>query len=187
MTTFIILEFVLILVLVIVAFWQGSLIYAQFLGAPSVNSSREAIRTALKLSTLEKGETIIDLGCGSGDVLIIAAKEFGATGFGVERSPFYYFLAKANVWIHGQSKKVTIRFGDFTKLESELTKADVLYLYLLNSVLAKIEPWIFKTVKKETRIVSLAFQFPNHKPNKREFAITLGKKTAVRLYTGDKP
>lgn len=182
-----VIQIIIILVLLGIIFWQGSLIYAQFLGAPSVNSSREAVRAALKLSALKKDETIIDLGCGNCDVLILAAKEFGATGFGVERSPFYFLLAKLNVWIHGQSKKITVLFGDFKKLENELKEADVLYLYLLNSVLAKIEPWIFETVRKEVRIVSLAFQFPNHRPLQTKHAVTLGKKTAIRLYAGDKP
>jgi len=177
-----ILEITILVILSVALFWQASLIYAQFLGAPSVNSNKEAILEAFKLAEVKGGETVVDLGCGNGSTLILAAKRFGAKGIGIERSPFYYLLAKLNVLKNGYSKDVQIYFGDFKKLERDIQNADVVYLYLLNSVLANIEDWLFSNIRSDTRVVSLAFSFCKHKPIKTSSANNLGRKTKIELY-----
>lgn len=182
MTIFII-EIIIGGILLIEIFWLLCLTFSQIFGAPTVYSSKKAIFDALKLSDLKKGETIIDLGCGNARSLIIAAQEFGAKGIGFEYSLFYYLIARWRVYLSGNNKNIKIFFGNFKKAEKYLENADVVYLYLLNSVLKKIEIWLFKSVGKKTKIVSLAFYFPNHKPKKVIDTKTLGQKTKIRLYT----
>lgn len=175
-------QIIVLMLVLLIAFWQASLIYAQILGAPSVNSSQRAISEAFKLAGLKKGEIVVDLGSGSGLALIIAASKFGAKGVGVERSPFYYLLSKIKVFLSGCSKDVKIYFGDFRRVEKQVQKADVVYLYLLNSVLENIESWIFGIIGDKTRIVSLAFYFPNKKPISTTTTLNLGRKTIISLY-----
>lgn len=165
-----------------IVFWLISLIFAQLFGAPTVHSSRQAVMDTLKLSDLKKDELIVDLGCGSARVLIMAAKEFGAKGVGIDRSPFCYLISKFNVFLAGQQKRVKIYFGSFEKNEKYLNKADVVYLYLLNSVNRKIEDWLFRNVPAEARIVSLSFDFERHRPKKEVETRTLHHTTKARLY-----
>lgn len=165
-----------------VVFWQASLIFAQILGAPSVYSNSEAIFQALKLAELKKGGLIIDLGCGDARSLIIAAKKFGAHGIGVERSPFCFLKSKLNVLLAHESRNITILFGDFKVAEKYLKKADVIYLYLLNSVLKNIESWLFENISAKTKVVSLAFEFSDHKPKETSETKNLGRITKLRLY-----
>lgn len=174
---------IILIVALAILFWQGSLIYAQILGAPTVYSNGKAIIDALALSQLKKSETVIDLGCGNAKSLIIAVKRFGAKGIGVERSPFCYLKSRWNVALAGESKNIKIIFGDFRKAEEELQNADVVYLYLLNSVLKSIESWLFDNIKKETRVVSLAFSFPRRKVIKKSKTRNLGRETVLRLYS----
>lgn len=177
----IIFEIFISLVLLVVAFWQVCLIYAQILGAPSVYANKNAIIDACRLAGLKKGETLVDLGCGDGRSLIIAVREFGAKGIGIERSPYCYLKSKLNVFLSGQ-KNIKILFGDIQKYDREVSNADVIYVYLLNSVLKKIEDWIFSTMGSDTKIVSLAFKFPNRKPSQTSETWNLGRKTNLRLY-----
>ena len=85
---FLILELLILILLLIVIFWLICLIFAQIFGAPTVYSSKKAVIDTLKLADLKKDELLIDLGCGNARVLILAAKEFGARGIGVDRSPY---------------------------------------------------------------------------------------------------
>lgn len=178
-----ILYFVLmILVFGSVIFWQGSCLFATIIGSPIVYSYKGAVIDSLKLAGVKKGDTVVDLGCGDGRSIIIAAKEFGAKGIGVDRSLYCYFKSNLNALLAGQSKNVRIIWGSFDKAEKVLKNADVVYLYLLNSTLKEIEPWIFKTIGEKTKIVSLAFWFPNKKPIVEADTFTLGKVTKTRLY-----
>ena len=177
----IIIQIIIIIILTFVAFWQFCLIYAQILGAPTVYANKKAILDACRLAGLKKGQTIIDLGCGDGRSLILAAREFKAKGIGIERSPYCYLKSKFNVLLSRQ-KDIKILFGDIGKFRDEIEKADVVYVYLLNSVLAQIEDWLFKSKKPETKIVSLAFKFKKHDPKKLATTTNLGRETTLRLY-----
>ncbi|MCL5411013.1 MAG: hypothetical protein M1324_04160 [Patescibacteria group bacterium] len=175
-------EIAILIVILIEIFWLVCLIFAQLFGAPTVYSSKKAVIDTLKLAGLEKDELLIDLGCGNARVLIIAAKEFGVRGIGVDRSPYCFLKSKLSVLLSGQKDKIRIIFGNFEKAESYLPKADAVYLYLLNSANIKIENWLFKNISNKTKIVSLAFTFSKHIPKKSIFTKTLGRKTQASLY-----
>ncbi len=163
-------------------FWQMSLLLSSVFWVPTVYAYSKAIEDAYELTKLKKGETVIDLGCGNAKSLIIAAKKYGAKGIGVEVSLYCFLKSKFNVVLAGQSKNIRIVFGDLKKLGDDLKKADVVYLYLLNSMLKKIEPWFFNHVSKETRVAVLSFHFDKHEPIKSKSTYNLGKNTKVYLY-----
>ncbi len=175
-------EIIFLLLVLLILFWQGSLLYVAVFSAPTVYANEKAIIDAYKLANLRKGELVVDLGCGNARSLIIAAKKFEARGVGVELSPYCYLKSKINVFLAGESKNVKIIFGDFKATEKYLKNADVVYLYLLNSVLAKIEPWFFATIKSSSRTVVLSFEFKKHKEVKSVSTKNLGRKTKIRLY-----
>lgn len=164
------------------AFWLLCLIIAQLAGSPTVYSNKKAIVDCLKLAGLKKGETVVDLGCGNARSLIIAANQFGAKGIGVERSPFCVIHSRLAVWLSGNSRNIRILSGDFKKAEKYLKNADVVYLYLLNTTLRKIEDWYFKSIGPNTRTVSLAFTFGKHKAIKEIDTFTLSREAKARLY-----
>jgi SAM-dependent methyltransferase len=166
----------------ILLFWQGSLLFVAIFGTPTVYAFDQAMVDAFKLAKLEKGELVVDLGCGNAKSLIIAAKKFGAKGVGVEISPYCYLKSKWNVFVSGESKNVKIIFGDFKKAEKYLDKADVVYLYLLNKVLKVIEPWFFDHIDKDARVVSLSFTFDQKQPVQTCKTVNLGKDTKISLY-----
>ncbi len=165
-----------------IVFWQGSLLFVAIFGAPTVYAKSEAMIDAFNLARVKKGELVIDLGCGNAKSLLIAAKRFGAKGVGAEISPFCYLKSRLNVFLAGEGNNIKILFGDFSKAEKYLSQADVIYLYLLEKVLADIEPWLFKGISPKTRIVSLSFKFTLKKPLAVKQTSNLGKKTKIYLY-----
>lgn len=169
-------------IVMLLAFWQASMLFASIFGASTVYACDKAMIDAFILAKLKKGETVVDLGCGNAKSLIIAAKKFGAKGVGVEISPYCYLKSKWNVFISGESKNIKIIFGDFAKVEKYLQNADVVYLYLLNKVLRSIEPWLFDHINNGARVVSLCFTFGNNKPIRTRETVNLGKETKIFLY-----
>lgn len=160
-------------------FWIGSHLFSLIFHVPYVNSSKQAIGDALNFSGLKKNDIFLDLGSGNGQALILANKKFGARAIGFEVSPFPYLLSKIRTL---GNKNIKVYFGDFRKAEKILASADVVYVYLLNSVLDKIEDWLFDSISPKTRIVSLAFKFNNHQPIKSISTTNLGRKTKIFLY-----
>lgn len=178
----IIILFIFLVILLYVVFWQLSLIYSMILGAPIVYADAPAINECYKLAELKKTELVVDLGCGNGKSLAIACREFGAKGIGVEKSPYAYLTARIKRLEH-RGVDYEIIFGDFKKAEKYLKKADIVYLYLLENVLSKIEDWLFETIPRDCRVVSLAFQFKKHQPVKTSTTNNLGIKTTIYLYS----
>ena len=177
-----ILLILLIIIMLGVIFWLSSLLIAQIIGSPTVYAYNSAIIDSFKLARLKKDELVIDLGCGDGRSLILAAKKFGARGIGVERSLYCYLRANLKVLMAGERSRVKVILGDFKKLEPDLKNADVVYLYLLNSTLAEIEEWFFTSIGGQTRVVSLAFWFPNRQPIGEIETYNLRKTAKARLY-----
>ena len=162
--------------------WLLLLFIATLTGSPIVYANREAVLASLKLANLKKGDLLVDLGCGDARSLITAAKLYGAKGIGVDRSPLAYFKSRFNVFMAGERGNIKIIRGDFKRAEKILSDADAIYLYLLNSTLAQIEGWLFASVGDKTKVVSLAFEFPNVMPAQEIDTFALGRKTKARLY-----
>jgi SAM-dependent methyltransferase len=133
-------------------------------GTPTVYAQDLAIKKAFELAKLKPRQTVLDLGCGNARSLIIAAKKFRAKGIGVEISPFYFLLAKLNILIKGEDKNIKIYYGNILNQEKLVQEADLVYLYLFEELLEKLEPILFKTLQQEATIVSVAFKFKRHKP-----------------------
>ena len=174
-----VIEVIFLIFLLGFIFWVSSHLFSSIFHVPYVNSSDKAIHDALKLAGLKKGETLLDLGCGRGDALVIAARDFGAKAIGYEISPLPYLIAKFKTFGY-QNIKVYRR--DLRSAGEDIKSADVIYLYLLNSVLDKIEDQIFSQSKQGTKIVSLAFKFPKHKPTETISTKNLGRITEISLY-----
>lgn len=170
------------LIICFVLLWQLTLLLTSIFTSPTVYANDNAIEDSLRLAGLKRGELVVDLGCGNAKSLIIASKKFGAKGVGVEISPYCYLLAKWRVFALGESRNIKIIYGDFKNAEEYLKRADVVYLYLLNATLKKIEKWFFASIAPKTRVVSLAFVFPNKKPIKSTETFNLRKFTKARLY-----
>ncbi|MFH1855073.1 MAG: 50S ribosomal protein L11 methyltransferase [bacterium] len=160
---------VFIILVSILLIWHASLIISTLAGAPTVYAKTETIEKAFELVRLQSDQVVLDLGCGNARSLIIASQKFGAKGIGVEVSPFYYLLARLNVLTKGERKNIQIYFGQAQKQARLIEKADVVYMYLFDSLLRKLEPIIFNSATPKTKIVSIAFPLKEHKPVQSEF------------------
>src|SRR5262245_48842096 len=64
--------------------------------APYVPTPQDVVDRMLALAEVTKADTVYDLGCGDGRIVITAAKKYGAHGVGVDIDPQRIAEANAN-------------------------------------------------------------------------------------------
>jgi len=147
---------------------------------PYVPTPFGVIREMLKIADLKEDEILMDLGCGDGRVLVIAAKEFKAYAIGIELRKDLVDKAVNNIKKNKVEEKVFIINGSF--FEISLSPANVIFLYLLTSVNEKLKPKIKAEADKGTRIVSHDFEITGWKPYKIEEIQESGRTHKIYLY-----
>jgi SAM-dependent methyltransferase len=137
------------------------------LDVPYVPTPPEVVERMLDLAKVNKGDTLFDLGCGDGRIVVTAAKERGAKGTGIDINPQRIAEAKENARIAGVEDQVNFRVGDL--FTSNFADATVVTLYLLPDVNRKLRPQLWKQLKVGTRVVSHDFDMgPEWPPQKTE-------------------
>jgi hypothetical protein len=116
----------------------------------------------LELGKLQPGDRIADLGAGDGRVLILAARDYGTVGFGVEIDPIRVLLAKFFIWRKRVHRSVKIHWGNL--YDAELHDFDVITLYLTRETNQRLRPFLEEGCEPGTRIVSYAFPIPGWSP-----------------------
>jgi len=71
---------------------------------------------------LEKGERVLDIGCGFGGLLIYAAQNYGISGVGVTLSKVHCERASQRVRETGLDGKVRIEYMDFNSVQGDFDK-----------------------------------------------------------------
>jgi 16S rRNA G966 N2-methylase RsmD len=125
---------------------------AQGSAAPYVPTPWPILDEMLKLAAPKKGEYLIDLGSGDGRLVVEAARRYGARGHGIEIQAPLVKLATENAARAGVSDRVHFFTEDL--FEADLSKADIVTVYLLPSIMNKLVPNLLRDLKPGTRIVS---------------------------------
>ena len=134
--------------------------------APFVPSPEAVVEKMLKVAEVKPGDTVYDLGCGDGRIIIMAAQKFGANAVGVELDDDLYKQTSERIKELKLQDKVKIIHGDLLKVD--LTPATVVTLYLLTSANEKLKPNLEKYLKKGARVISHDFEVPGWKADKTE-------------------
>jgi len=127
-----------------------------------VPTPQEVVDKMLELAKVTKDDVVYDLGCGDGRIVVTAAKEFGCKAFGFDIDPERIRESKENVEKNGVGNLATIEQKDIFTLD--LSKANVVTLYLLPSLNVKLIPQLEK-LKPGSRIVSHDFDMRGVTPD----------------------
>ena len=134
--------------------------------APYVPTPQDVVDRMLALAEVNGQDTVYDLGCGDGRLVITAAKKYGARGLGVDIDPERIAESEANAKKEGVEKLVTFRLQD--ALTVDVSNATVVTLYLLSSSNLKLRPNLTKQLRPGSRIVSHAFSMGDWEPEKTD-------------------
>mgnify|MGYP005841299627 CR=1 FL=1 len=131
---------------------------------PYVPTPNDVVEAMLKLAGVNKSDTVMDLGCGDGRIVVTAAKVYGARGIGVDINPVRIQEAEENAKQANVSNRV--KFIEKNLFEADVKEASVVTLYLLPDVNLRLRPKLVKDLKPGARIVSHSFDMGEWKPDK---------------------
>ena len=150
------------LLIFLIVFWGPRVMRTTKDRAPFVPMEPEVVGRVMDLAKVGKGDVFYELGSGDGRLVIAAAMQ-GAEAYGVEIDKLRVWYSR--VWIKLlRLKNAKIICEDIFK--TDLRKATVVCLYLLQETNERIQEKLEKELKKGTRVVSVAFDFPGWKPVK---------------------
>jgi hypothetical protein len=124
----------------------------EFGETPYVPTPQNVVEKMLEVAKVGPRDYVIDLGSGDGRMVITAAKQFGARGFGVDLDRRLVALANKLAAEAGVAGRATFYERDLFK--TDLSRATVVTLYLLPEVNLMVRPKLLATLKPGTRIVS---------------------------------
>ena len=118
-----------------------------------VPTPQAVVDQMLDMAKVTKTDFVMDLGSGDGRTVITAAKR-GARAMGIEYNPDMVDLSLRNAKEAGVTERAVFVKADL--FETDLSKADVITMFLLPSINMKLRPTILD-LKPGTRIVSNTF------------------------------
>jgi len=131
---------------------------------PFVPSSDDRVEIMLDMAKVGKKDTLIDLGCGDGRIVIAAAKR-GAKSIGIDIDPQRLKECRKNSSRAGVKDRVRFVRQDF--FDADIARATVVTMYLLPRVNLKLLPKLLRDLDPGTKIISHAFDMGEWKPDNR--------------------
>lgn len=155
------LPFLFTLLFLVTLFTAYSMLSHIFMAAPFVPTKALIIQAMVQVARLQPHQTVIDLGCGDGRLLIAAKKaEPTITAIGYELVPAAYVQAKLRSWL-GHTP-LTLYWRSLFK--ARLQSAQVVFVYLYPKALEQLLPIFAAQLTPGTIVISNTFAFKERTP-----------------------
>ncbi len=142
-----------------------------FFGAPYLPTMRPQVATAFELLNLTEGQTLLELGCGDGRVLLEAASR-GYRAVGIELNLVLVLVA---LWRTRRCRdRVQIVWGNYWA--KTWPPSDGVFTFLIDSFMPKLDE---RMQRYGGKLASIAFRVPGRSIRKEQ--------NGVYLYVYDKP
>ncbi len=112
----------------------------------------DVVHAMLELAGVNAGDTVYDLGCGDGRIVIAAARRYGARGVCVDIDPQRIAESRENARRDGVTDR--IRFLNEDLLRTDIGGATVITLFLTPELNLALRPKLLRDLRPGTRIVS---------------------------------
>ena|SRR3989338_3501145 len=142
--------FAIVFTIVIISF-----IYSNLKGSPYVPTRQKEIDKILKNANLKARQNFLELGCGDGRVCRRAAILYKVKAVGVDVNPLLTWYARFLTKLKSVKKTKFIRQNIFA---TDISNADVIYLFLMPKLLQLLLPKFEKELKKQAIVISHGFK-----------------------------
>ncbi len=126
-------------------------------GGPYVPTPNTVVEQMLKLAQVGAKDHVIDLGSGDGVIVLTAAHQLKASGYGVDIDEVLVQSSNQRAKNLGVADRVKFEVRDIFK--ADVSKATVVTLYLLPEMMRALLPKLFRELQPGTRIVSHDYHF----------------------------
>jgi hypothetical protein len=119
---------------------------------PYVPTPQIVVDEMLKLADVAANDFVVDLGSGDGRIVITAAKQYKAAGFGVDIDSRLVALSNKNAKAAGVSDRA--QFFERDMFKTDIAKATVLMLYVLPDFMIKLRSKVLTELEPGARVVA---------------------------------
>ncbi|MBI2040144.1 hypothetical protein HYT18_03655 [Candidatus Microgenomates bacterium] len=134
--------------------------------APYVPTKMDQIRKILKLAGIKKGKKFYELGSGDGRVVIEAAK-LGADTVGIEQSWIRVLYSRWKASRQNSPRGLNCQFYHGDLFKKSYADADIVYVFLLQKGVNKLEGRLRKELKKGSIVITQTYHFSHWRPFKK--------------------
>ena len=131
---------------------------------PYVPTPQIVVDEMLKLADVTAKDFVMDLGSGDGRMIITAARNFKASGLGVDIDPKLVQLSNKQAKADGVDERA--KFIEQDMFKADIGKATVVTLYVLPDFMEKLRPKLLSELKPGSRIVAhdyyMSEWYPDH-------------------------
>ena len=141
--------------------------------APWVPTPNEAVEEIMKVASVDQEDTVCDLGCGDGRILIAAVKHFGAKrAIGYEIKIELCNLSRQEIRNQDLQQRIEIHEEDL--LIADVSEASVITIYLSTKTNELLRKKLEIETNAGTRIVTYGFPMRKWRQRgKRKFTTTV--------------
>jgi hypothetical protein len=132
-------------------------------GGPFVPTPQVVVDQMLRMANVGAKDFVVDLGSGDGVIVLTAASQYKASGYGVDIDPELVKHSNAEAKRLGIADRASFRVEDVFK--ADLSRATVITLYLLPSMMTNLRERIYLHAKPGTRVVSHDYHFDEWYPD----------------------
>ena len=140
---------------------------------PYVPTPQIVVDEMLKLAEVTAKDFVVDMGSGDGRMIISAAKNFKASGQGVDIDSTLVELSNKAAKSQGVDDRV--KFIEQDMFKTDLSKATVVTLYVLPDFMEKLRPKLLSELKPGARIVAHDYYMSEWYPD-RHIELTVPEK-----------
>ncbi len=152
--------FVILVVLILFFWWIFPLFFHGISWQP-IDMKR--VKRMLEMAELKPEETLYDLGCGDGRILIYAAQQYHAKAIGIEINPWLYVLTWIRIFSLGLHHRVKVKLKNIHDVS--LQNADVITIFLFQNVNDLLRDKFLRELKPGARIVSYVWILKDWEPD----------------------
>lgn len=140
-------------------------------GPPYLPTLNKQVEAALDMLELKQGETLLELGCGDGKVLVAAARR-GLQVTGIELNPILVVVC----WLRTvrYRKQVKVIWGDYWRTSLWPAATAGIFGFVLPKYMTKLDETILKWKKsRKLRLASFAFAIPDKHVDRQQDGVFL--------------
>jgi Methyltransferase domain len=132
-------------------------IESQRTGGPYVPTPQVVVDEMLRMAKVGADDFLVDLGSGDGIIVLTAAQQHKARGYGVDIDPELVKQSNNEAKRRGIADRAAFHVMDVHK--TDLSKASVVTLYLLPGMMMELREKIYGEPRPGTRVVSHDYSF----------------------------
>ena len=137
-------------------------------GAPYLPTLGKQAAIAMDMVDLKPGQTLLELGCGDGKILVAAARR-GWKAVGYELNPLLVLVC---LWRTRHYRKlVSVRWGNFWT--QQWPPANGIFVFVMQRHMHKLDTKIAQNANKPLKLVSFAFTVPDKEAIKSQDGVYL--------------